>query len=152
MWARIAPLLPPRPARRLRFPGRKPIDDRVALGGILFVLRTNVSWRDVPAEKIGCSGITCWRRLQAWTEAGAWLQLHALLLSELRAAKLLGMDDVAVDGSHVRALTGGLTRVRHRSIGVGSSPVRWCVRSSRDSSSGYAVKAGVTSSVGSVTV
>src|SRR5690606_28864984 len=34
-----------------------------------------------------------------------------------------------------------------------SSPVRWCARSSRDSSSsGYAVNAGVTSSVGSVTV
>ena len=34
----------------------------------------------------------------------------------------------------------------------GSSPARWCARSSRESSSGYAVKAGVTSSVGSVTV
>ncbi|KLL95750.1 hypothetical protein NJ76_23000 [Rhodococcus sp. IITR03] len=33
-----------------------------------------------------------------------------------------------------------------------SSPVRWCARSSRDSSSGYAVKAGVTSSTGSAAV
>ena len=118
LWERIAPLLPPRPARRSRFPGRKPIDDRVALDGILFVLRTNVSWRDVPAEKIGCSGITCWRRLREWTEAGVWPRLHTLLLSELRTAKLLDMDDVAVDGSHVRALKGGLIRVRHRSIGA----------------------------------
>lgn len=119
LWERIAPLLPPRPARRSRFPGRKTTDDRVALGGILFVLRTNVSWRDIPAETIGCSGITCWRRLREWTKAGVWPQLHALLLSELRAAKLLDMDDVAVDGSHVRALKGGLTRARHRSIEAG---------------------------------
>ncbi len=126
LWERIAPLLPPRPARRSRFPGRTPIDDRVALGGVLFVLRTNVSWRDVPAETIGCSGITCWRRLREWTEAGVWPRLHALLLTELRAAHLLDMDDVAVDGSHVRALKGGLTRVRHRSIGVGRAANIMC--------------------------
>ncbi len=47
-----------------------------------------------------------------------WPRLHALLLTELRAAHLLDMDDVAVDGSHVRALKGGLTRVHHRSIGA----------------------------------
>jgi len=41
----------------------------------------------------------------------------------------------------------------HSTSTSGSSPVRWCARSSRDSSSsGYAVNAGVTSSVGSVTV
>lgn len=109
-------MLPPHPARRSHFPGCTPIDDLIALGGILFVLRTKVSWRDVSAETIGCSGITCWRRLREWTEAGVWPRLHALLLSELPTAKLLDMDDVAVDGSHVRALKGGLTRVRHRSI------------------------------------
>ncbi|MGW5153466.1 transposase, partial [Rhodococcus koreensis] len=42
LWEQIAPLLPARPARRYRFPGRKPVDDRVALGGIIFVLRTGV--------------------------------------------------------------------------------------------------------------
>ena len=75
----------------------------------MFVLRTNVAWRDVPAEKIGCSGVTCWRRLREWTEAGVWPRLHEMLLAELRAAGLLEMDDVAVDGSHVRALKGGIT-------------------------------------------
>ncbi|WP_409351339.1 IS5 family transposase [Streptomyces decoyicus] len=72
LWERIAPLIPARPPRRYRFPGRKPVEDRVALAGIVYVLRKGVTWADVPAERIGCSGVTCWRRLRDWTEAGLW--------------------------------------------------------------------------------
>lgn len=64
------------------------------------------SWRDVPAETIGCSGVTAWRRLRDWTEAGVWPRLHAALLTELRRADLLDLEHCAVDGSHVRALKG----------------------------------------------
>jgi hypothetical protein len=38
-----------------------------------------------------------------------------VLLGELRAAGLLDMDDAAVDGSHIRALKGGLTPDLRRS-------------------------------------
>ncbi|WTD39548.1 IS5 family transposase (plasmid) [Streptomyces sp. NBC_01643] len=107
LWERIAPLLPPRPPRRHRYPGRLPADDRAALRGIVYVLCKGVSWRDVPAEQVGCSGVTAWRRLRDWTEAGVWPQLHEVLLSELRGAGLLDLDDAAVDGSHVRAPKGG---------------------------------------------
>lgn len=79
------------------------------------MLRTGVAWRDVPAETVGCSGVTAWRRLRDWTEAGVWPRLHAALLTELRRANLLDMDDCAVDGSHVRALKGGIMSVAHRS-------------------------------------
>ncbi len=91
------------------------MDDRAALRGIVYVLRTGVAWADVPTETIGCSGVTCWRRLRDWTEAGVWPRLHAILLTELRTAGLLDMDDAAVDGSHVRALKGGLTPDLRRS-------------------------------------
>ncbi|MFD6819892.1 IS5 family transposase [Streptomyces sp. NPDC060085] len=107
LWERVAPLLPPRPPRRHRYPGRLPADDRAALRGIVYVLCKSVSWRDVPAEQVGCSGVTAWRRLRDWTEAGVWPQLHEVLLTELRAAGLLDMDDAAIDGSHVRALKRG---------------------------------------------
>lgn len=70
----------------------------------MYVLRTGVAWRDVPAETVGCSGVTAWRRLRDWTEAGVWPRLHAALLTELRRAGLLDLDDCAVNGSHVRAL------------------------------------------------
>ncbi|MGW8398014.1 IS5 family transposase [Streptomyces lydicus] len=107
LWERIVPLLPARPLRRRRFPGRLPVDDRVALAGIVYVLCKGVSWRDVPAERIGCSGVTCWRRLWDWTEADVWPRLHKTLLVELRRSGLLEMDDAAVDCSHVRALKRG---------------------------------------------
>ncbi|MET9085319.1 IS5 family transposase [Streptomyces sp. NPDC004237] len=107
LWERVAPLLPPAPERRRRHPGRLRISDRTALAGVLWVLRTGIAWRDVPAETVGCSGITAWRRLRQWTEAGVWPRLHAALLTELRRANLLDLDDCAVDGSHVRALKGG---------------------------------------------
>ncbi|AIA06618.1 putative transposase [Streptomyces noursei] len=90
--------------------------DRVALAGIVYVLRKGVTWVDVPSERIGCSGVTCWRRLRDWTEAGVWPRVHEALLAELRRARLLEMDDCAIDASHVRALKGGLTPGLRRSI------------------------------------
>lgn len=104
LWERMAPLLPPQPERRHRHPGRLRVPDRVALAGIVYVLRKGVAWRDVPAGVVGCSGVTAWRRLRDWTEAGVWPRLHAELLAELRKTGLLEMDDCAIDGSHVRAL------------------------------------------------
>ncbi|MGW2361741.1 transposase [Streptomyces phaeofaciens] len=86
---------PPRAVARSR--------PRVALGGVLYVLRTGVAWRDVPAETVRCSsGVTAWRRLRDWTEAGVWSRLHAALLSELRRVGLLELNGCSVDGSHVR--------------------------------------------------
>lgn len=67
LWDRVAPLLPPRPPRRRRYPGRLPVDDRAALRGIAYVLRKGVSWADVPAGRVGRSGVTAWRRLRDWT-------------------------------------------------------------------------------------
>ncbi|MFJ2560646.1 MULTISPECIES: IS5 family transposase [unclassified Streptomyces] len=107
LWERVAPLLPARPPRRRRCPGQLPADDRAALRGIVYALRTGVTWADVPTEMIGCSGVTCWRRLRDWTGAGVRPRLHEVLLSELRRAGLLDMDDAAIDGSHVRALKRG---------------------------------------------
>lgn len=96
LWERIAALLPTRPARRHRHPGRLPVSDRVALAGIMYVLRKGVAWRDVPIQVVGCSGVTAWRRLRDWTEAGVWPRLREVLLAELRAVGLLEMDDSAI--------------------------------------------------------
>ncbi len=106
LWERIEPLLP-RVERRFRNPGRKRLDDRKALCGIMFVLYTAIPWEFLPQELGYGSGMTCWRRLRDWTEAGVWQQLHELLLAELHGANLLDWSRAAVDGSHVRALKGG---------------------------------------------
>src|SRR6201747_3146010 len=107
LWQRLEPLLPQPKARRKKYPGRKPVPDRAALSGILFVLRTALRWRDLPAE-MGCgSGLTCWRRLRDWQEAGVWDRLHELLLAELRAADQIDFSRVILDSSSVRAIGAG---------------------------------------------
>src|SRR5947207_5817796 len=107
LWQRIQPLLPaPRP-RRFRYPGRKPLSHRQALTGILFVLKTGINWNELPRE-LGCgSGSRCRRRLAEWHEAGVWVQLHALLLDELRGADKIDWARAAVDSASVRGLGGG---------------------------------------------
>jgi transposase len=103
--ARIEPLLPAVP-RNPRHPGRKRLDPRKVLCGILFVLYTGIRWEFLPQELGFGSGMTCWRRLRDWNEAGVWKTLHKLLLSELRAANLLDFSRAAVDSSHIRAMKG----------------------------------------------
>lgn len=113
LWERIEPLLP-KVERRFRFPGRKRLDDRKALQGILFVLHTGIAWRHLPLELGFGSGSTCYRRLDEWQRAGVWERLHALLLSELRAAGELEWTRTVADSSHVQAKKGAPRRARAR--------------------------------------
>lgn len=106
LWARIEPLLPVVP-RNHRRPGRKRLDNRKVLCGILFVLYTGIRWEFLPQELGFGSGMTCWRRLRDWNEAGFWQKLHELLLVDLRAADLLDFSRAAIDSSHMRAMKGG---------------------------------------------
>ena len=106
LWERIEPLLPV-VERRFRYPGRQRLDARRVLCGILFVLYTGIPWRYLPQELGFGSGMTCWRRLREWNEAGVWQRLHELLLAELRAASMLDLSRAAVDSSHLRAMKGG---------------------------------------------
>ncbi len=112
LWAVIEPLLPAPKPRRHRYPGRKPIDNRRALTGIVFVLKTGIGWEDLPQE-MGCgSGMTCWRRLQEWQAADVWQRLQAVLLAKLQGADQIDWSRAVVDSSPVRALKGGPKRDR----------------------------------------
>jgi len=107
LWAIIAPLLPPPKPRRAMNPGRKPIDDRRCLTGILFVLKTGIGWEHLPRE-MGCgSGMTCWRRLRDWTLAGVWDRLHRVLLERLHGAERIDWSRAVIDSASVRAVFGG---------------------------------------------
>src|SRR5256886_13797810 len=85
LWGRVEPLLP-KVERRFRYPGRRRLDDRAALQGILFVLHTGIAWRHLPLELGFGSGSTCYRRLAEWQQAGVWERLHPLLPAEWPAA------------------------------------------------------------------
>jgi transposase len=67
------------------------------------VLKTGISWNDLPAE-LGCgSGVTCWRRLREWQRAGLWDRLHRTVLDRLGQRGLLDWSRAAVDSVSVRA-------------------------------------------------
>lgn len=114
LWALIEPLLPPPKPRRADHPGRRPVDARRCLTGIVFVLKTGIQWEELPAE-MGVSGMTCWRRLRDWQAAGVWARLHEVLLARLRDAHRIDWARAVVDSSSVRAVHGG--------EGTGPSPV-----------------------------
>jgi transposase len=116
LWQFIAPLLPPPKPRRFRFPGRKPVGNREALTGILFVLKTGIGWEYLPQE-MGCgSGMTCWRRLAEWQKSGVWDRVHQALLEKLQAAEKIDWSRAVVDSSSVRAVLGAKKRARIRPI------------------------------------
>ena len=74
------------------------------------MLHTGIPWHDRPAELGLGSGVTCWRRLEEWQQAGVWEKLHATLVERLNAAGAIDWSAAVVDGSHIRALQGGPTR------------------------------------------
>lgn len=116
LWAIIEPLLPQPKTRHKRFPGRKPISNRQALTGILFVLKTGIPWEYLPQE-LGCgSGMTCWRRLRDWQAAGIWQKIHHRLLAKLRQADQIDWSRAIVDSASVRALGRGKKQVQTRQI------------------------------------
>lgn len=105
LWELFEPLIP-RVERRYRYPGRKRIDDRKVLTGILFVLKTGIAWESLPQE-LGCgSGMTCWRRLQEWQQAGVWQALHELLLAKLNEADRIDWSRAVVDSASIPAVLG----------------------------------------------
>ena len=105
LWKIIEPLIPVKP-RRFQHPGRKPVSNRTAMRGILFVLKTGIPWEDFPSE-MGCSGMTLNRRLREWQEAGIWQKIHETLLAQMRKNDLLDFSYAVVDSASVRAVHGG---------------------------------------------
>src|SRR5437870_3242069 len=107
LWEIVEPLLPPQKARRFRYPGRKPVDLRKALTGIVFVLKTGIPWEDVPSAEMGISGVSCWRKLREWQAAGVWDRLVEVLLAKLHRAGKINWARAVADASFVRAVAGG---------------------------------------------
>ena len=112
----IEPLLPsPRPRPK---GGRRPIPNRAALTGILFVLCSGIPWEMLPAE-MGCGcGMSCWRRLRDWQAASIWARLHQVLLERLHAAGEIDWSRASLDSASVPAKKGGLPPARTRRTGV----------------------------------
>ena len=122
LWKLIEPLLPPAKRRRFRYPGRKPFENRKALTGVLFVLKTGIGWEYLPQE-MGCgSGMTCWRRPRDWQKAGVWDKIHRILLNKLREADKIDWSRALVDSASVRAVFGGRKSAQIPRIAANPAP------------------------------
>ena len=104
LWALVAPLLPPEPPKPKG--GRPRVPDRACLTGIIFVLRSGIPWEMLPPQ-LGCgSGVTCWRRLRDWQEAGVWERLHRELLDRLGEADRIDWSRANLDSTSIPAKRG----------------------------------------------
>ena len=80
--------------------------DRLALTGIIFVLKSGIPWEMLPKE-MGCgSGATCWRRLRDWQEAGVWQRLHRVFLDRLGETGKIDWSRASLDSASVPAKRG----------------------------------------------
>ena len=120
LWEVVEPLIPPEPPKPKG--GRPRVPDRACLTGIVFVLKTGIPWEYLPRE-MGCgSGMTCWRRLEAWTEAGVWHRLHQALLERLEGAGQIDWSRASLDSASVPAKRGATRPGRIRPIGASPAP------------------------------
>ncbi|MFI5884935.1 transposase [Streptomyces sp. NPDC051554] len=78
-----------------------------------------IRWEFLPQEPGFGSGMTRWRQLRDWNEAGVWQRLHEVPLCELWAADLLDFSRAAVDSSHIRAMKSGPVTGPPRWTGAG---------------------------------
>ena len=80
------------------------------------MLKSGIPWEMLPQE-MGCgSGMTCWRRLKEWHEAGVWERLHEAMLDHLGQADEIDWERASLDSASVAAPGGAKKPERIRRI------------------------------------
>ena len=94
--------------------GRPPVDRRMVVNGILWILRTGAPWRDLP-EEFG-TWKTAWRLFDQWTHDGTWKKILHCLRAAFISAGDIDNDLWCIDGTIVRAARcaagGGKKKIR----------------------------------------
>jgi len=91
-WEFIKPHIPLQPTV-----GRKRVDDRKTINGILYVLNTGCRWHDMP-RRYGVYQ-TAWRRLKWWSWEGVWNNILATDQQHAYTIGKLNLEIVAVDST-----------------------------------------------------
>ena len=103
-WKRIKPLLP-----KPKWTGRKPVDDREVINGILYVLATGCPWEYLPHD-IQASHQTCHRRLLEYQRRRVWQKIAADLLKEAHRKGFINLKNAYHDSSIVKSKKGAKKR------------------------------------------
>ena len=105
-WGSIAPLLP------TDVRGKKRVDDRRVISGILHVLKSGCRWCDCPPEY--GPHTTIYNRFVRWAERGVWERLLRALARRGRSAQMQMMDSTRIKAH--RAGAGGKGGSRNRRL------------------------------------
>lgn len=108
-WDLIKDLLPPLRWKQGR-PGRPPQDNRNILNGILWILRTDAPWKDLPDRYPPYQ--TCHRRFQFWVKSGTFKTILTALAMDLQKRGKIDLTEAFIDGSFAGAKKGGSESVR----------------------------------------
>jgi len=103
LWAKIEPILAEYdPPRRT---GRKRIDQRRALDGIIYRLRSGVQWNQLPKEFGDDSSVH--RTFQRWAEGKVFDRLWAVLVADCEALGGVDWQWQSADTAMDKARLGG---------------------------------------------
>ncbi len=105
LWAKMEPLLPPRPPHPLGCHNPR-TPDRRAMEGILLVLRTGMQWAALTATGI-CGYSSAYRRFREWLEAGVFREFWRQGLMAYAALEGIDWEWLAMDGAMGKAPLGG---------------------------------------------
>jgi putative transposase len=105
LWARMEPLLPPRPKHPLGCHNPR-VPDRAAMDAIFFVLRTGCQWNALRETTI-CSSSSAHRRFQEWVAAGVFAAFWREGLLAYDAVRGIDWEWLALDGAMGKAPLGG---------------------------------------------
>ncbi len=108
-WNLIAPLIPSPPSRA-DGRGRPRRHPREVMNGILWVMRTDAAWADMPSRYP--PGSTCHRYFQAWVKAGVFIQILNTLAEDLYARGRIDLSECFIDGTFVPAKKGATASAR----------------------------------------
>lgn len=110
LWAKVKPLIPERKERdpnrvykRKAGGGRPPADPRLVFAAIVRVLRTGCQWNSLTKKRDGVASSSVHRHFQQWMEAGVFLEMWRLGLSEYDGLEGINWKWQAVDGSTLKA-------------------------------------------------
>jgi len=103
LWAKIEPILaehdPPKPT------GRKRIDQRRALDGIVYRMRSGVQWNELPKEFGDDSSVH--RTFQRWVKLGVFDRIWAVLITDCDELGGVNWEWQAADAAMGKARLGG---------------------------------------------
>ncbi len=105
LWAKLEPLLPPRPKHPLGCHNPR-TPDRRAMDAILLVLRTGMQWQALDATGI-CGYSSAYRRFREWAAAGVFQEFWRQGLLTYQALGGIDWKWLSLDGALGKAPLGG---------------------------------------------